>query len=139
LILGVGIDLVDISRMERVLNGRAARRFVEKVFAEEEIAVCSAAAHPVQAYSARFAAKEALVKALGTGFSRGITPRQITVAGGERTRPTIKLTGPALKHAQALDATAIHVSLTHTDSSAAATVVVEKADTIPLRGTTIQE
>jgi holo-[acyl-carrier protein] synthase len=128
LILGVGIDLVDVSRMERVLNGRSAQKFLEKVFAEEEIATCRAAAHPAQAYSARFAAKEAFVKALGTGFSRGITPRQIAVLGGERTRPRLKLTGPALERAQALRATAVHVSLTHTVRSAGATVVVESAD-----------
>lgn len=128
MILGVGIDLVDVSRMERVLNGRSAQKFLEKVFTEEEIATCRTAAHPAQAYSARFAAKEAFVKALGTGFSRGITPRQITIVGGERTRPRLELTGPALKRAQALHATAIHISLTHTEQSAGATVVVESAD-----------
>lgn len=128
MILGVGIDLVDVSRMDRVLNGRSARRFVEKVFTEEEIVICGTAAHPAQAYAARFAAKEALAKALGTGFYRGVTPGQITVVGGERRRPTIRLTGPALKQAQAMRVTAIHVSLTHTAQSAAATVIVEGAD-----------
>jgi holo-[acyl-carrier protein] synthase len=128
LILGVGIDLVDVSRMERVLNGRSAQKFLGKVFAAEEIATCRASAHPAQAYSARFAAKEALVKALGTGFSRGIAPGQIIVVGGERTRPRLKLTGPALKRAQALHAIAVHVSLTHTERSAGAAVVVEGAD-----------
>jgi holo-[acyl-carrier protein] synthase len=130
LILGVGIDLVDISRMERVLNGRSAGTFVEKVFTEEEIGVCRAAAHPAQAYSARFAAKEALAKALGTGFSRGVAPRQITVIGGEHTRPTIRLTGPVLKEAQSMRVTSIHLSLTHTPHSAAAMVVVENADSL---------
>lgn len=124
--------------MERVLHGRSARRFIERIFAEGEIAVCASAASPAQAYSARFAAKEAFAKALGTGFSRGVTPGQITVVGGERTRPTIRLAGAALKQAQAMHVTAIHLSLTHTAQSAAATVVVENEDRIPDGGLIIE-
>ncbi|MBI4965105.1 MAG: holo-ACP synthase [Desulfomonile tiedjei] len=125
MIFGVGIDLVDVSRMERVLQGRSAKRFIDRVFTEEEIVTCTTAPHPAQAYSARFAAKEAVVKALGTGFSRGITPGQIAVVGGERTRPTIRLAGSALRQAQTMRVSAIHLSLTHTPQSAAAMVVLE--------------
>ena len=91
MILGIGVDLVEIPRMQRILDRPWARRFIERVFRPEEITVCEKAARPAEAYAARFAAKEAVVKAFGTGFSRGITPAAIVVCGGERTRPTIHL------------------------------------------------
>ena len=89
MILGVGVDLVDVRRMERALNCRWGKRFVAKVFSEEEIAACRNAPQPAQGYAARFAAKEALAKALGTGFSRGVSPSRIVVRGGERRQPSI--------------------------------------------------
>jgi len=125
-ILGVGVDLVEVDRMERTLKSPWAQSFVKRIFAREEIAVCEATAHPTQGYAARFAAKEALAKALGTGFSGGITPRGIVVRGGERERPTIALRDRALEVAQSLNVTEIHLSLTHTDETACAFVVVEK-------------
>ncbi len=91
MILGIGVDLVEIPRMQRILDRPWARRFIERVFRPEEITVCEKAARPVEAYAARFAAKEAAVKAFGTGFSRGITPAAIVVGGGEGTQPTIHL------------------------------------------------
>ena len=126
LIAGIGVDLVDVPRMERLLSRRSAGKFISKVFSAEEIAVSEKAASPAQAYAARFAAKEALVKALGTGFSRGITPGQIHMVGGERSKPRIELVGAASREAGALRVTAIHVSVTHTAQSACAVVVLEK-------------
>jgi holo-[acyl-carrier protein] synthase len=79
----------------------------------------------VQRYAARFAAKEALAKALGTGFSRGVTPGGIVISGGERERPRITLKDKALDLARSMNASTIHVSLSHTDESACAVVVVE--------------
>ncbi|MDQ7783154.1 MAG: holo-ACP synthase [Desulfomonilaceae bacterium] len=131
MILGVGVDLVDISRMERVLCSRWAQRFVERVFSREEAAVCRAMPHPVQGFAARFAAKEAVAKALGTGFSRGVTPRSIHVVGTERTRPAIQLIDAAFEQAEALRAGTIHVSLSHTPTTACALAVVEmKSDPV---------
>jgi holo-[acyl-carrier protein] synthase len=127
-ILGVGVDLVEVRRMERALNCRWGKRFVAKVFSGEEIASCENAAQPAQGYAARFAAKEALAKALGTGFSRGIAPSRIVVQGGERSQPSIALIGKAQKLAESMQVTAIHVSLTHTPQTACAFVVVEKED-----------
>lgn len=129
MILGVGVDLVDVSRMERVLARRWADRFIERVFTHEEIAACRTWAHPAQGYAARFAAKEALAKALGTGFTRGITPRRIRVRGGERSQPKIELIGAALEVAKTMRVASIHVSLSHTETSACAVVVVETSDT----------
>lgn len=126
MILGVGVDLVEVPRMQRILDRPWARRFIERVFRPEEIAVCKGAARPAEAYAARFAAKEAVVKALGTGFSKGITPAAIVVCGGERTRPTIRLQAKALALAESENISDIHVSLTHTGGAACAVVVIEK-------------
>jgi holo-[acyl-carrier protein] synthase len=124
-ILGVGVDLVDVERMAAVLTKRWARRFIARVFSVEEIDVCESSANSAQCYAARFAGKEALVKAFGTGFSRGIAPGMIAVRGGERRRPAINLTDKALQFAQANMVSAIHISLSHTATSACAVVVVE--------------
>lgn len=128
MILGVGVDLVEVPRMERILASRWGNRFVARVFSREEVEVCEAMAHPAEGFAARFAAKEAVSKALGTGFSRGITPSDIRVQGGERSRPTIKLSDAVRKTAESLDAGSIHVSLTHTKSTACAFVVIEKRE-----------
>ena len=126
MILGVGVDLVEVSRMERILERPWGRRFVERVFCKEEIAVCQGAVRPAEAYAARFAAKEALVKALGTGFSKGVTPAAVLICGGERTQPSIRLRAEASVMAEAMNVSGIHVSLTHTAETACAMVVVEK-------------
>lgn len=125
MILGVGVDLVPVSRMERILRSRWADRFVQRVFSPEEIRACRDGAVPAQSYAARFAAKEALAKALGTGFSRGVSPTTVSVRGGERNRPEIMLTDKALTVAENMNVGAIYVSLSHTAETACAFVVVE--------------
>ncbi len=125
MILGVGVDLVDIARMQRSLSSRWSHRFIQRVFSPHEIEVCTRAPHPGQAFAARFAAKEAVAKAMGTGFSQGVTPGQIRVLGGETRPPSIELTGRSLIHARSLHVRSIHVSLTHTSTSACALVVIE--------------
>lgn len=127
MILGVGVDLVDVERMHAVLTRRWAQRFITRVFSAEEIDTCESSPNPAQCYAARFAAKEALVKAFGTGFSGGITPGMIFIRAGERNRPEINLKNKALQFAQSKKVSAIHVSLTHTPTSACAFVVVETA------------
>jgi holo-[acyl-carrier protein] synthase len=127
-ILGVGVDVVEVPRMERVLKSSWAGRFVRRVFCPEEIEVCRGAARPAQAYAARVAATEALVKALGTGFSHGITPAKVQVHGGERTQPRIRLRAEAQEAAEFMKVSGIHVSLTHTPLTACALVVVETKD-----------
>jgi holo-[acyl-carrier protein] synthase len=126
-ILGVGVDLVDVPRMEKSLKARWGDRFVERVFSDEEIEACERTSKPAQGYAARFAAKEALVKALGTGFSRGIQPAQIHVHGTERQRPILILDGRALEAAESMRVAHVHLALTHTDRTACAVVVLEGA------------
>lgn len=125
LILGIGVDLVDIPRMERTLKARWAERFLARVFSPEEIAICERAPDIAEAYAARFAAKEAVAKALGSGFSRGVAPAHILIRGGERARPTIELMGVALNLAQSMGVGRIHLSFTHARESACAFAVVE--------------
>ena len=125
MIIGVGVDLVEVTRMERALASRWAQRFLDKVFSAEEQTVCNSSPSPAQSYAARFAAKEALAKALGTGFSKGIAPKRISVSGGERSQPKLFLRGPALSTAQTMNVGPIHVSLTHTRTFASAFVTVE--------------
>ncbi|AFM22840.1 holo-ACP synthase [Desulfomonile tiedjei] len=125
MILGIGVDLVPVARMKRVLRSRWADRFVSRVFLPEEIVHCKSAPDPAQSYAARFAAKEAMAKALGTGFTRGVGPGNILVAGSEASRPEIILTGRVSELAKDMQIRSIHVSLSHTQETAAAFVVVE--------------
>ncbi len=125
MILGVGLDLVEIARMERALGSSWAQRFIERVFSDFEIHVCEKAANRSEAYASRFAAKEALVKALGTGFSQGIQPGQIWIKGTEKQRPIMELDGKAMEVANRSGVENIHVSLTHTRLTAGAVVILE--------------
>lgn len=127
MILGVGLDLVEIARMNRALGSSWAQRFIGRVFSDFEIRVCEKAANRSEAYASRFAAKEALVKALGTGFSQGIQPGQIWVKGTEKQRPLIELEGAAKEFALRNGVRSIHVSLTHSRLTAGAVVILEGA------------
>jgi holo-[acyl-carrier protein] synthase len=126
MIVGIGIDLVSVPRMKRVLERTWAARFINRVFSSEETAHCLKSVRPEECFAARFAAKEAFVKALGTGFTRGITPVQIKVCEGERRKPSIALSSNARETAQSMSVNHTSVSLSHTDGMACAIVVLEK-------------
>ena len=117
----IGLDLVDIARFERALS-RRERRWQERVFTEEEWGAASGRADKVAVLAARFAAKEAAFKALGTGWGQGVSWTDVAVHGGGRTPPVLVLTGRAaeLAHEAGLRLT---VSLTHTEKTAAAVVI----------------
>jgi holo-[acyl-carrier protein] synthase len=119
--LGVGIDVVAV---ERVAQMRAAHgaRFEALLFGPLER---RHSAGRSEALAARFAAKEACLKALGTGWSRGLCPRQVEVVRGPRHRPSLRLTGAAARRAAALGVRAAHVSLSHHAGVAAAIVILE--------------
>jgi holo-[acyl-carrier protein] synthase len=110
--LGVGIDLIEIERVERALERRP--RLAERLFTPAELAYASERARPGRHLAARFAAKEAVIKALG----RGLPPREIEVVSGEP--PTVRLHGQA---AQAAGEREIAISLTHSRESAAAVAI----------------
>jgi len=122
-ILGLGLDVAELGRIRESL-ARFGARFVGRVLTETE-----AEAMPkvnAEAYvAARFAAKEACAKALGTGFADGVTMRDIEVRSLASGAPVLQLSGRASELAASLGATSIHVSLTHGRDVAAAVVILE--------------
>ena len=129
MIVGTGIDLVEVDRVRKLLSGREARA-LQRLFTDAEVAYASARAEPWPHYAARVAAKEAAFKALaGTVSARAIGGREIEVVNGWDGRPTLALHGRAAERAAELAVTSIHLSLTHTRGMAAAFVVLESAPT----------
>jgi holo-[acyl-carrier protein] synthase len=124
MIVGLGIDLLEVAAMRRALEGHG-ERFADRVFTESEIADCRNRVDRPQALGARFAAKEACLKALGTGWSQGLGFQQVELLRAEGGKPEIVLHGAALERARTLGVRAIHVSLTHQRSMVAAVVVLE--------------
>lgn len=126
-ILGIGLDVTEIERVRALLERHGAR-FARRILAPGEVlpggldpASPRAAAH----MAARFAAKEAGVKALGTGFSQGIAPCCLEVRSLPSGKPELTLHGAAAEAAANMGAVAVHLSLTHTRDNAAAVVIIE--------------
>jgi holo-[acyl-carrier protein] synthase len=125
MIVGIGIDLVEVRRIRAALeNPRTGARFRARVFTSEEISYCSRRRNGHESFAARFAAKEATMKALGHGFGQGIGWREIEVVRGDGP-PTVRLSGAAQKYADALGVRRLHLSLTHTADLAVAYVIAE--------------
>lgn len=119
--LACGTDLVSIARMEKAI---VQPRFVEKVFTEGEVAYCADKHSPAQHYAARFAAKEAVAKALGTGIAQGVSLTSIEVVHNEDGKPEVRLSGGAKARFEQMGGIQIELSLTHTDTDALAFVVL---------------
>jgi holo-[acyl-carrier protein] synthase len=126
-ILGVGIDVVEIGRIARILDGAPglAERFLVRCFTPAERAFCDARRDRASRYAARFAAKEAAVKALGA--PRGIGWQQLEVVRAEGRSPTLALSGLAARAAARRGVARLHLSITHDGGVAAAVVVTEGA------------
>jgi holo-[acyl-carrier protein] synthase len=131
MIIGTGSDLIDIRRVEKTLS-RFGDRFIRRCFTELEIAKAErrrAAGTHIATYAKRFAAKEACSKALGTGFSSGVFMKDIGVVNDALGRPTLHLTGGALKRLNAMIpdgmSANIHVTLTDEPPIAAVQVIIE--------------
>lgn len=124
--MGIGTDLVEVAHMASILGRPSRKRFLERVFCPNEIDESKLNyEQPFQFYAGRFAAKEAFVKAIGTGFSQGITPRMICVKRARYGKPEIILEDTALLTAQEMGVVSIHLSITHTKKTACAFVVLE--------------
>lgn len=122
-ILGHGIDLVDTPRIQRLLDEHE-QRFLDRVFTAGERAYCACGGKlRVQRYAARFAAKEAVLKVLGTGWSGGIAWTDVEVVREATGKPTVKLTGEAAKVADRLGIVQWHISLSHLHGHALASVI----------------
>ena len=124
MIVSVGLDILETERMRRALE-RHGERFAHRVFTATERSDCADRHDLAQAYAARFAAKEACLKALGTGWSRGLFLKDVEVIRAKSGAPKLRLRGAASERARELGARHFHVSLTHQASIAAAVVVLE--------------
>lgn len=121
-IVGHGIDIVSVERIAQMLREHS-QRFVDRCFTPLEQAYCGSMKKAAEHYAARFAAKEALLKALGKGLTDGIEWTHIEIRREPSGRPTLHLAGRAQEAAHAIGATGFVVSLSHTDSHAIASVI----------------
>ena len=126
MIISIGVDIVEIDRIERAFD-HSGDRFRDRVFTEVEIAYCEQLGSRLASYAARFAAKEAVMKALGTGWSEGIGWKDIEVSREDKGPPVVRLSGRAQEVFEKLGANRIHVSLSHSRGIAMAQVVLESA------------
>lgn len=126
---GIGVDIVKIARMEQILERTPS--FASKVFTEEERAYCDASARPSAHYACRFAAREAVLKALGTGFSRGIGRRDVSVSRDASGRPLAQLSGRALEIAREAGIVEVALSLSFTNDLAIANAMAITEDARP--------
>ncbi|MBP5313761.1 MAG: holo-ACP synthase [Eggerthellaceae bacterium] len=126
--VGLGVDIVEIDRMKAIIERTPS--FVEKVFSEEERAYCSSRQNPAAHFASRFAAKEAVVKALGIGFSEGVGVRDIEVKLTSKGRPYPVLTGKAKQIATDMGVLETHLSLSYSRSEAVACALIVTRDSL---------
>jgi holo-[acyl-carrier protein] synthase len=124
MILGSGVDLCEVPRIEAAI-ARYGRRFVERIYTPLEIAYAESKANRFERFAARFAAKEAGMKALGTGWRGGITWKDFEVANLPSGRPTLRLRGKAAEIATRLGVKNVALSITHTKDQSLAMVILE--------------
>jgi holo-[acyl-carrier protein] synthase len=122
MIIGIGVDLVKISRIERAGNGHPG--FLERVFTQKERDYCDRQKYPAQHYAARFASKEAVLKAFGTGMSSGMKWTDIEVLHGEGGGPIVNLTGTARDLADLRGIRQVLLSYSHDEGYAVAQAVL---------------
>ena len=124
MILGIGSDLAQVERIRKSIE-QYGDRFLNRVFTDRERAYSSAKGNSAERFAARFAAKEAAMKAIGTGWRGGITWKDFEVVNESSGRPILRLTGIALQIAAAMGVERASISLTHTSETAFAVVILE--------------
>jgi holo-[acyl-carrier protein] synthase len=120
-VAGVGVDIVEIARMERVLERTPS--FARRVFTDDERAYCERSARPAEHYACRFAAREAVLKALGCGFGQGVGVRDVSVTRDAEGRPQAVLAGRAARIAEDHGVIEVEISLSRTAEMAVANAV----------------
>jgi len=128
MIVGTGVDMVAVKRIQGAVD-RHGDRFLKKIFTPAELEYSRNRARMFEHLAARFAAKEGVLKALGTGAARGATLRDVEVVNDELGKPTIRLHGHTRCLADEQQVRRIHLSISHTDDLAIAQVVMERAET----------
>lgn len=124
MIVGVGVDTIEIARVAALLEGYG-ERFRRRVFTDGEQRYCDRRRRFAQHYAARFAAKEALLKALGIGLRMGVRWREVEVVNLPDGKPTLRLHGRTAQHAAAFGSYRLELSLTHAQEVASAFVILE--------------
>ena len=124
MVLGLGTDLIETRRVQESIE-RFGERFLERIFTEGEIAYCLRKKNAAESFAARFAAKEAGAKALGTGISRGVSWKELEVKREASGRPTLHLAGRAAELGKAMGVRRVQLSLTHSRDLAMAVVLME--------------
>jgi len=123
MILGIGIDIQEISKIDIDLEHEA---FLRRIFTQDEINHCRAQSQPAECFMGRFTAKEAFMKALGAGIHQGIEFTDIEVLSQPSGAPVIKVHGLAKQQSEALGAIAVHLSISHSGNIATAVVIIER-------------
>ena len=124
MIVGMGLDIAEIDRIKAAITRHGAP-FIERLFTPEEVSYCERYTNRYERYAARFAVKEAAMKALGTGWHHGIRWRDIEVTRENSGKPGLRLEGVALEFADRLGVKHISVSITHSGNLAMAQVIFE--------------
>lgn len=122
MILGIGTDIFEVERMKKAIEKQAT--FADGIFTPNEIKYCSQFKNSAERFAARYAAKEALLKALGTGWRDGIKFLDIEITNNSLGKPSITLSGEAKNIAEKLGAKSIHISMSHTKKLANAFVII---------------
>lgn len=125
MIYGIGIDLVENSRLEKIIE-KWGSKFINRVFSEGEVQYCARHVQSSTHYGARFAAKESFLKALGLGLGMGVNLRDVEVVHDQNGKPGLALCGGAKVEIEKRKITEVHLSLTHTKKYATAMVLLEK-------------
>jgi holo-[acyl-carrier protein] synthase len=124
MIVGLGIDIAEVARIGAAIE-RFGRRFIERIYTEAEIRYCESKLNKLERFAGRFAAKEAAMKAIGTGWKLGVAWRDFEVRREPSGRPTIAFSGKAAEFAQRLGVRRASLSISHTAEQAIAQVILE--------------
>jgi len=124
MILGIGVDIVEVGRVHAAVE-RHGERFLRRIFTEQEVSYCRSGARPEESFAARFAAKEAVLKALRVGWQKGASFGEVEVWTDELGAPGVRLSGRTLELSRAQGVERLHLSVSHDRNYAVAQVVAE--------------
>ncbi len=128
-IIGIGTDIIEVLRIAQMIE-RHGELFINRVYTPDEIRYCQSRKMATQHFAGRWAAKEAILKAIGTGWRRGISWRDVEVLSAKAGQPAVSLHGGALEVAQGLGIEEVLISISHCRSHATAYAVAQGDDTL---------